>query len=390
MYKLLAIMAVAAVTASLDLISILTFAGYVLQADAKGVAFIAVAMFLPLSALGKYYARLVARHSARDLMLVSLIVRALATGLMFWVNDLAMLVVLVALRSAAIGLFYPTIAALAERYREHGKFAAWTNLTNSGARVAAPLVGGILGVVIGEKFVFAVSAIACVLVLPLVLISGLGRSAQSLENGQGETNGKHERVGLNTWLLMGVPIIGISGLSVMMSNLMPYTLNLFEVPKILLSVALSLSAATGLLCNFAFVRWGKKPSGFPSGMIALSWIGVCVGFMGLALSVPSPFSVYLIPLMFMLLTLSKTSFTVAILRYVFQQPKERAAPLAAFDQSLGSMAGMITTLVGAFSLTSESPIPMMYVAVTIGAGGCLVWWLTIGLAERRTAIAGRV
>ncbi|MCZ4272679.1 MFS transporter [Maritalea porphyrae] len=390
MYKLLAIMAVAAVTASLDLISIFTFAGYVLQADAKGVAFIAVAMFLPLSILGKYYARLVARYSARDLMLFSLVVRALATGMMFWVNDLAMLLVLVTLRSAAIGLFYPTIAALAERYREHGKFAAWTNLTNSGARIAAPLVGGVLGVVIGEKFVFVVSAVACILVLPLVVMGRFGGVERSSQAANAKPETTSARVGLKTWLLMGVPIVGVSGLSVMMSNLMPYTLNLFEVPKILLSVALSLSAATGLLVNLAFVRWGKKPSGFPSGMIALSWFGVVVGFLGLALAVPSPFSIYMIPLMFMLLTLSKTSFTVSIMGYVFQQPKERAARLAAFDQSLGSMAGMLTTLLGAFSLTSASPIPMMYVAVTIGAGACLVWWLTVGLAERRTAIAGRV
>lgn len=380
MYKLLAIMAVAAITASLDLISILTFAGYVLEADAKGVAFIAVAMFLPLAVLGKFYGQLVQRVAARDLMLVSLGLRGVATGLMFFVSDVPSLVLLVLFRSAAIGLFYPTVAALAEQFQKHGKFAAWTNFTNSGARVLAPLVGGVLGVLVGEKYVFVASAAACILVLPLVfsLQSATAQADEQMAKPQRENS----RIDVRTWLLMGLPIVGVSGLSVMMSNLMPYTLNLFEVPKITLSIALSLSAATGLLTNLAFVRWGKKPEGFPSNMVGLSWIGVCLGFVGLAAVVQTSLAFLLIPLLFTVLTLAKTCFTVSILGYVFQQPKNKAAQLAAFDQSLGSMAGMVTTLVGAFSLVGPSPIPMMFVAASLGGGVFFMWWVLVGRANR--------
>jgi len=389
MYKLLIIMAVAAVTASLDLISILTFSGYVLQADAKGVAFVAVAMFFPLSVLGKFYAKLAAKYQAKHLMVISLIVRAAATSTMFFAYDLPTLVVLVAVRSSAIGLFYPTIAGLAERYKEHGKFAAWTNLTNSAARVIAPLVGGVLGVLIGEKIVFVVSAVMCVLVLPLIFMGLFSQVDKTSSDAKTKTNPPFAQIGLNIWLLMGVPIIGVSGLSVMMSNLLPYTMNLFEIPKIILSVSLSASAVTALLCNIVFVRLGTKRERFPTLLVAGSWFGTCVGFLGLCVALPSSHAALLLPMLFVVLTLCKTTFTVAVMGFVFQQPKAMATGLAAFDQSLSSFAGMATTLVAAFSLTSASPLPMMYVTAGLGMGACLVWWLRMRWADKHRFAAAR-
>lgn len=387
MYKLLAIMAVAAVTASLDLISILTFAGYVLEADAKGVAFIAVAMFLPMSILGKLYTWMIVRFSAHNLMFATLVMRAFATGLMFWADTLPFLLALVAVRSAAIGLYYPIIAALAEQYKEHGRFAAWTNLTNSAARVAAPLVGGVLGVIFGEKFVFVLSAVVCLLVLPLVVLYKLSDKGHQSHGSETDVDENQANIALSVWLMLGVPIVGVSGLASMMSNLLPYTLNLFEVPKITLSIALSASAITGLLTNLAFVRWGKKPIGFPLNSLGVAWIGCCVGFLGLAYAVTQPQAYVTVPILFGILAMARTSYMVAILGYVFQQPKAHAARLAVFDQTLGSIAAMGVTLIGAFSLSEASPIPMMYAAVTIGAIACLVWWATFRIFGRRLNVA---
>ena len=377
-------MAVAAVTASLDLISILTFVGYEFEADIRGVALVAVAMFLPMTLLGPAYARLAQRIAARWLIALSLVVRAAATGAMFWVPNLEMLLALVFVRSAAIGLFYPVIAGLAENYQGTGKFAAWANLTNSAARIAAPLVGGVLGVIIGERIVFAVSAVACLCVLPLVLT--LKDQAAKRDAVEHEKQQHESKLSLSMMLRLGVPIATVSSLSVMMSNLMPYTLNLFDVPKITLSVALSCSAVTAMLVNIAYVRWRTATPLLPVHMIGLAWMGVVLGFALLATIVPTSAAVILVPVSFALLSASKASFTVAVMGFVFQQPKALATRLASFDQSLGSATGMVATMIGAYSVSGLSPMPMMYVATIIGALICAAWVIVMIGNKRRALV----
>ncbi len=181
-----------------------------------------------------------------------------------------------------------------------------------------------LGVLVGEKYVFVASAAACILVLPLVF--SLQSAAAQADEQMAKPQRDSSRIDVRIWLLMGLPIVGVSGLSVMMSNLMPYTLNLFEVPKITLSIALSLSAATGLIANLAFVRWSKKPEGFPSSMVGLSWIGVCLGFAGLAAVVQTSLAFLFIPLLFTVLTLAKTCFTVSILAMYSNNQKKQSRP----------------------------------------------------------------
>jgi hypothetical protein len=152
----------------------------------------------------------------------------------------------------------------------------------------------------------------------------------------------------------------------------------------------AVAAATGILCNLLLLRWGSKSTLFPYRAIALSWIALCLGFVALAISIAQPLAPFLIPIFFAVLTASKTNFTVALTGYVFAQPKHLASKLATFDQTLGSLAGMCATLIGALSLSTTSPIPMMQSAAAIGFALAVAWWVGITQANRLRELFGKI
>jgi len=333
-------------------ISVLTFAGYELNASATEVALVTVSMLAPQALLGRMFQK-VARHwpSRPVLAVVTATQIGLALSLMVAHSTLALCVILL-MRSFVHGFFQPAFAAVASQHPSP-RLASQVSLIQSVSRIVAPALGGVASSMFGEGSVFAMSAILAALALPFVWSLPETNPARSdSENGDAvESTG-----GAIPWLILVFPILFVSGASNMFSNLIPFAFSFYELPKTLLAFAISCSALGGLLTNLIFLKYPITTDSYPARVIWLAWLGNASLFLALALMLPvAHLAIYAVPVIFCLLSGTRVLFTVSLNGYIYNQSRERAVTLASQQQSLMAITGIGATFTGATAMELISP-----------------------------------
>ncbi|WP_310619800.1 MFS transporter [Flexibacterium corallicola] len=352
----------------IDLIAILTYVGYELELSVLGVALVAIAMLAPQAVLGRLITSILQRVKANRVLLAATTVGIGCTLSLIWVDTLDLLLPVLFLRGFAAGFVQPVIAGAVKSVGEGEatRFASTLNLLNTFAKIGAPAVGGVLSVQFGEASVFLLSSLLAAIVLPVLAIFPLPDSARHTK----ECAEGMRAAGISPAFLagFGACILAINGLSLMFTNLLPYALNFYGVPKLTLSLALSASALAATVFNLYVMKVSPKLQGFPKRFVLTSWVMSAVGFAALSVLLPFHHINWAgIPLVFMVLSIGRVLFEVSTNGFIYAQEGNLPVALATFKQSFAAYAGIIVTLLGALGLQYMEPLAFM-----LGLSGILL------------------
>lgn len=373
-YKFLSILAFLSVSMWLDFISILTYVGYELELSAFYVALVSISMLLPQAFLGKLLAKIVNKYDAQTVLVWSTIGRIVCTVALVWIDSIYVLLIVLLVRAFFLGLLQPIIASQAKKMAKSqgGRFSSILNMINTISKIAAPSLGGIFALTLGERYVFVLSGLLAFVALVLILANPL-KSSQSEKKAGEEASTSTD---LSALLPFSLVILFISGLSAMYTNLIPYAFNFYSVPKLTLSVALSTSAIAGLLFNLYIIKKNPQTNGFPMLHFFNAWILSAVFFTGLTLSMlTGKVSLVLIPLSFAGITVARAYFEVFSNSYIYSHDSREAIRLATYKQSLVSVVGIGATVFGAIAFSYVEPFQVLLTMAAVSMLICFVWIL---------------
>ena len=365
----------------LDLINVLTYVGYEMNASALQVAMIAIAMLLPHALFGRLYAKWALQFSFHYVFAVSLTGRAAMSFLLLVAPDVYTIMGILFIRSMLMGFMQPALSAYVSQLQSTVNIAGIINMILTSSKIIAPAIGGIFSVTAGEHFAFVTSGVVAVIAVSFVLwIPHLRHDEQPLTPAQSTPLSISRAV-----VLFSLPIIFIEGMSLLFTNIIPYSFNYYSVPKITLSIALSVSAVGNLLTGAYLVSQGSPSKHFPVKALFLAWLTNCLMFFILTAAMGLLENPMIIIIgVFFFLAVSKTLFDVSTNSYIFAQPKESAAQLAALRQTLTAIAGITLTFIGAFAIEEAEPTVMLTAALCLSVMAALVWLLTCQRTEWQT------
>ncbi|KZL20775.1 Major Facilitator Superfamily protein [Pseudovibrio axinellae] len=362
------------ISAWIDLISIMTWVGYELNFSPIAVALVSISMLAPQAILSRFITKTINRHNATNLLILTTAGRVVCTLGLIWANSLTALVPLLLLRALAIGFMQPIVAGEAQHIKKNqrAKFASLLNLINTLSKLIVPVLGGILAVNFGEQSVFAISSgLGGIAILGLLLFP---LPTQNLNTTPTDTNTEPQKIPGVFQLGFGSCIVLAVGLSLTFSNLLPYTFSYYEVPKSLLSVALSASAVGAVLFNLMILRKNLVINSFPQKHLMMSCVLSAAAFASLSLTlITGTLNWVFIPLLFAAISGARAYFETYSNAFIFSCSGRVSVTLAAFKQGLAAYAGMAITLIGALSLTDREPFTFLISASMITLTLALIW-----------------
>ena len=361
-------------------ISVLTFAGYELNAGATEVALVTVSMLAPQAIFGRMFRQVARRWSARPVLMSVTTAHIGLALLLMTAHSTWMLCAVLLVRSFVQGFFQPAFAAVAAD-QPSPRLASQVSLIQSVSRIVAPALGGVVSSAFGESSVFATSAVLAALALAFTWVLPEGRPTGGDSTQQGAANSRLP------WLILVLPILFVNGISNMFSNLIPFAFHFYDLPKTLLAFAISCSALGGLLTNLVFLKRSPATDPYPARSIWLAWFGNAGLFLVLALLMPNrALAVYAVPVVFFLLSGTRVLFEVSMNGYIFNQSRDWAVTLASQKQSLMAVTGIGATFTGATAMEIVSPAWTLSL-ISIVAVFVSLAWLTRMLSSGTTANA---
>ncbi len=371
-YRFLVIVALLAVSTWLDFISILTYVGYELQLPAVYVALVSIAMLFPQAFLGKQLANIVKKYSPKKVFVYSTVGRIICTISLVWIESIYVLLFVLLVRAFSLGLLQPIIASQVKvlAQSQSGRFASILNLINTVSKVVAPSVGGVISVLFSERYVFVLSALLACLALLIILSERMKDPIRK----QDSYNGPPNVIDRSILIPFSFVILFVGGISAMYTNLIPYAFNFYSVPKLALSIALSVSAVSGILFNLWIIKKNPTTSDFPTLHFFFAWFLSASFFIALSFSMLSgEHSLILIPLAFAGITVARAYFEVFSNSYIYSFDSTEAVSLATLKQSLVSLVGIIATIFGAIGFSYSAPITILVSVAIISLVVSMCW-----------------
>ncbi len=379
----LVVFALLSVSSWLDLLTVLTFAGYELALSPSGMAAVTLAMHVPIAVLGKLFAGAARKYSTQRVLIGSSVLRLCLTATLAFVGTLPLLVMVLALRAICMGFMQPAIAAASKSisHGESSRFASSLNLVNTISKIAAPAIGGVLAVGYGERSVFLISAV----LIGIAMIVLSFHPVRAGSDDAGETSLPTTDIALFSPISLAFcsAIFILATTASLFTNMLPFALNYYDIPKITLSISLTASASAGILFNLFIMYLRPATKGLPIRHIALSWLGMGVAFCAISYSLGlGTLSLFLIPLTFSCASVARVYFEVFTTSFIFSQDKSASIFYASQKQSLSAYAAVTGTLIGAVGLSSVEPmIFLLYISfgtITLG----LIWFIMTNVGCR--------
>lgn len=371
----LAIISLLSFSAWLDLLSILTFAGFTLELSPIGLAAVSVSMLAPQALLSRVFSNQLQRHATHRILLLSTGCRVILTLCLFFTTTLPFLLMLLAFRSVAIGFLQPAIAASSNEVSKQSAsgFASSVNLINTISKIGAPALGGAIAVRFGEPAVFLISAGLSASALLLISRTEFSLRSAQCDNQPAAPTPQARPLHAITFLLAIAVLSAASGL---FTNMLPFTLNHYAFPKSYLSIALVASAAGSIALNLIILRRAPLITDLPVGHMAVSWLLMGVSLLCLSISLLlGDLALVAIPLSFTLVACSRTYFEIVSNGFIFAQPKNDSIVLSASKQSAMAYSAILGTIVGALGLSQYSPAGFLTFVSGLTVATCAIWYV---------------
>ena len=344
----------------IDFLAILTLAAYQFHVSAYEMAIVSAAGVLPGMLLAPAIGRWCDRGNPKQLLMVSIALRVIATGAIIFCNDFALFLGLVALRSVFTTVAPPAINVLAVRSvapEGLAQFYSLLSVINNSAKVVAPAIGTISSSLSSETVALSLSLVCCAASLCVfAFIRVLPKAAEPVTTQN--TAGKLPAAGPNL-----VPLLWVAATYAfflfMVNNLVPLVLQRSGFDKALLGLLVSCSGAGNILCGLWLAKKSRANTmrgNIDELMTPAMCQAVGFGLIGIALQTQPAHAAVLLPVLFFLIGTFSARYSIAMNVHVATH----------FAHSVGGVWGTLQSWQSAMILIA--PMVGSVVLDALGAG----------------------
>ncbi len=363
----------------IDFLAILTLAAYRFAVSPYQMALFSAAGILPGIVLAPWVGRWCDRSDVQRTLLASIALRIATTAAVMLCRDLALLTLLVALRSALAAVVAPAVNVMGVRGVEAARrprFYALLNVLNSSAKVTAPALGTIASSLVGEAYALAASIVLALISLLLFALVRTPPPATAATVAEAPNPRLAWRAGVG---LLLATASAYAWFVFMVNNLMPLVLQRSGFDKALLGVLISCSGAGNIVSGLWLARRAavRPMQGHLSELLMPAAASAAAFFaIGLALVRPHGMAPVL-AVVFAIGGLFSARFAVATNVYLARRHADAIGHVSALMQGCQNAMILIAPLVGAVVLDRHGPAALFFVS----AGTAVVALASIRLAE---------
>nr|WP_295784944.1 MFS transporter [Rhodoferax sp.] len=254
----------------IDFLAILTLAAYQFHVTSYEMAVVSAAGLLPGMLLSPWIGRLCDTRNPRNILLLSIAGRVLATAAILLCHDYAVFLALVGLRSVFASVAPPAINVMAVQCvasDRRPRFYSVLNVLNNSAKVLAPAIGTVSSSLASESFALAMSLVFSLGALVVFACIRLAAKPAGADAGKASSTSPDTPATPHTPPL--APLIWVAATCAffifMVNNLVPLVLQQSGFDKALLGVLVSCSGAGNILSGLWLAQ--RAASHVPRGDI---------------------------------------------------------------------------------------------------------------------------
>ncbi|WP_330925125.1 MFS transporter [Candidatus Sororendozoicomonas aggregata] len=353
MKKLLTIYTFSNLASWLDFLAVMLIISYTMNAGIYTVAMASIALVAPQFLFSNVFSKPVFTANIRMTVVVSLIVRAIITASIMFVQNPVILLLLIVPRSFLLGFFEPMFSTLISRsdFDSH-KMASLTSLVNTGSKLIAPAAGAAIAASYSESIVFGLGALLCAIggLLAVLFIrqplndKKEGEKTQRSQESTGQQPEKTDPFYVQVLLPASIYFFMVFSIN----NLFPYLLNFYGAPKEILGYCLSLAALGNAITGFILLRIKNEWETFSFATL----ITLLIAFLFLGISFSLNSGLWLLTMALFLVTgLFSALMTILISRRIFSSSKF-ATHYATSFQSMQCLAMTVAPIAGALIVSN--------------------------------------
>ncbi|MEJ2044438.1 MAG: MFS transporter [Reinekea sp.] len=389
MKKLLTIYTLSNLSSWLDFLAVTLIVSYSMEAGVFTVALASIALVAPQFLFSRLFSHQYFTSNIRRTLTVTLLLRALITSSLLFIDSPALLLLIILPRSLLLGFFEPMFAALISRMQaDTKKLASFTSLINTGSKLVAPAVGGAIAASYGENIVFGLGAFMCLLsgILTLIFVQDLNKLPSSIKEQHDSKDSmmpSKPPISDPFYVNILIPSVIYYFMVFAVNNLFPYLLNYYGAPKSLLGYCLSAASLGNAIVGFSLLRLKTKFEDLP--FVPLITIVIATAFLVISFTIKSSMWVAIV-IVFLMTGLFTASMMILSSRKIFSS-SEHSPSYASSLQSIQSFTMMSSPILGALLVTYfGEDILMAFVSIVAIALTLLYWGITALKKSQRSRV----
>lgn len=360
----------------IDFLAILTLAAYQFHVSSYQMASVSAAGLLPGMLLGPYIGRWCDRGDPKHLLMVSILLRVVATGAIIFCHDFSVFLGLVALRSIFTTVAPPAINVMAVRSIDPAglpRFYSFLNVINNSAKVLAPAIGTVSSSLSSETVALSLSLLCSA--ASLVVFACIRIRPKTEPSTPATTVAKDlSLTGPNL-----VPLLWVASTYAffifMVNNLVPLVLQRSGFDKALLGLLISCSGAGNILSGLWLAkqsRSAKMRGDIGELMAPAMFQALGFGLIGIALKTQPEHAAEILPVLFFLIGTFSARYAIAMNVHVASH----------FAHAVGGVWGTIQAWQNAMILIA----PMIGAVVLDAMGAGWLFIFSTGVASVSFAV----
>lgn len=366
-----------------NFLAILNIATYRFNATPFDLVILSAALLLPGILLTQTISAVCGRCASTRVLVIALAVTLATTAALLWVDSFIAFLMVVALKSAALGFTDPSetryvTTSVAEA--QQSRAFRLLSLGQSVAKICAPAAGGLVAAWAGDNHTMIVSMIFIAAAIVLMLLSSSTHDNAAM--GDAPTAEAAPRARFTGPIMPLLLCVGIYfALSAAINNQFPLMLKNLGFDKSVLGILVSCSALGGVLGSLLPIGQNGERSGVAALVVpALVTCGVFIAIGGI-FQLPLRPAEALLALAFFATGLVGARFRVKCRMFIARRLSDQVASASAALQSAGMLMQFIAPCIGAVLTTCLSTSEVFVVLGLTCAAGLVVVALRFGKRE---------
>jgi MFS family permease len=355
----------------INFLAILNIATFRFNANPFDLVILSAALLVPPILLTRIISRVCERYAATRVLVTALALTLCTTAALLWAGSFVAFLLVVALKSAALGFTDPAetvyVTTGVEEAQQSRAFRL-LNLAQSMAKICAPAAGGVVGAWAGDNRTMLVSLVFIAAAIVMMLASA--SHAKALAAASTEKAAARARFGGPIMpLLLCVSIY--FALAAAVNNQFPLMLRNQGFDKSVLGILVSCSALGGVLGSLLPMRRDAKQAGL--GALLTPAFASCVLFIAVGgiFRLPLRPAELMLAAAFFATGFAGARFRVECRLFIARRLADQVASASAALQSAGMCMQFVAPCIGAV-LTSLLSTSHVFIVLGSFSAACLV------------------
>ena len=357
----------------INFLAILNIATYRFNATPFDLVILSAALLVPPILLTRLISQVCGRYASTRVLVGALAITLGTTAALLWVDHFVAFLLVVALKSAALGFTDPSetvyVTTSVDEAQQSRAFRL-LSLAQSMAKICAPAAGGIVGAWAGDNRTMLVSIVFIAAAVVMMLLASPAAKAvlpvAATPEGQAAPRARLTGAILPLLLCVGIYF----ALAAAVNNQFPLMLRNQGFDKSVLGIVVSCAALGGMLGSLLPMGRNSERAGL-GALIAPAWVS-CAVFVAIGgiFRLPLRPAEWLLALAFFATGFMGARFRVECRLFIARRLADQVASASAALQSAGMFVQFIAPCVGAI-LTSMLSTSDVFIVLGCIAAACL-------------------